>query len=73
MQQSAPAFDDQIRLQARLRRFMTWFLATFITLAVLMSILLLPMPAPSLNGMLRTASIYALVIVLLVNLDARHS
>jgi len=66
MQQSAGVLDDQIRLQARLRRFMNWFLASFTTLAVLMSIVLLRMPAPSLNGMLGTASIYALVIVLLV-------
>jgi rsbT co-antagonist protein RsbR len=66
MQQSAGVLDDQILLQVRLRRFMNWFLAAFTTLAVLMSIVLLRMPAPSLNGMLGTASIYALLIVVLV-------
>ena len=66
MEQSAGVLDDQILLQVRLRRFMNWFLVAFTTLAVLMSIVLLRMPAPTLNGMLGTASIYALVIVLLV-------
>jgi hypothetical protein len=66
MQQSAGVLDDQILLQVRLRRFMNWFLASFTTLAVLMSIALLRTPAPALNGMLGTATIYALVIVLLV-------
>jgi hypothetical protein len=36
--QSAGVLDDQTLLQVRLLRFMNWFLATFATLAVLMSI-----------------------------------
>ena len=52
MQQSVGVLDDQILLQVRLRRFMNWFLASFTTLAVLISIVLLRTPAPALNGML---------------------
>ena len=66
MRKTRAVLDDQILLQVRLRRFMNWFLASFTTLAVLMSIALLRTPAPALNGMLGTASICALVIVLLV-------
>lgn len=58
------ALDDPTILQARLRRFMSWLLAAFATLAVLMTIAMLR--TPTLNGMLGTASIYGLLAVLLV-------
>jgi rsbT co-antagonist protein RsbR len=58
------ALDDPTILQTRLRRFMSWLLAAFATLAVLMTIALLR--TPTLNGMLGTASIYGLLAVLLV-------
>jgi hypothetical protein len=66
MQQLTGALDDQMRLQARLRRFMNWFLAAFTTLALLMTIALLRLPARPLNGLLGTASIYGLLVILLV-------
>jgi hypothetical protein len=61
MQQPASALDDQTLLQARLWRFMNWFLAAFATLAVLMTIAVLRAPAPALNGTLGTASVYGLL------------
>jgi rsbT co-antagonist protein RsbR len=48
----------------RLQRFMNWLLAAFATLAVLMTIALLR--TPLLNGLLGTASVYGVVLVLLV-------
>jgi rsbT co-antagonist protein RsbR len=64
MRQSAVALDDQIILQARLRRFMHWLLAAFATLAMLMTIMLLR--TPTLNRGLGTASVYAVLVPLLV-------
>jgi hypothetical protein len=51
-------------LQIRLRRFMSWLLAAFLTLAVLMTFVSLRMP--TVNRMLGTASIYGVLAALLV-------
>jgi rsbT co-antagonist protein RsbR len=64
MKQPVVVLDDPKLLQMRLRRFMNWLLAAFIILAVLMTIMLLRVP--TLNRMLGTASVYGLVLVLLV-------
>src|SRR5207247_10649453 len=58
------ALDDPTVLQTPLRRFMSWLLAAFAMLAVLMTIAQLR--TPTLNGMLGTASIYGLLAVLLL-------
>jgi rsbT co-antagonist protein RsbR len=64
MRLSAVVHDDQTILQARLRRFMHWLLAAFVTLAVLMTIMLLRVS--TMNRLLGTASVYGLVLVVLV-------
>jgi rsbT co-antagonist protein RsbR len=64
MTQPVIALDDARLLQARLRRFMSWLIAAFLTLAVLMTIMLLRVP--TLNRMLGTASIYGFLAALLV-------
>jgi rsbT co-antagonist protein RsbR len=64
MRQSAVALDDSTILQARLRRFMYWLLAAFGTLAVLMTIMLLR--TPTVNRGLGTASVYGLLVALLM-------
>jgi rsbT co-antagonist protein RsbR len=64
MQQPTLVLDDPRLLQKRLQRFMNWLLAAFATLAVLMTIALLR--TPLLNGLLGTASVYCVLLVLLV-------
>ncbi|MEP7188743.1 MAG: STAS domain-containing protein [Roseiflexaceae bacterium] len=64
MQHQALRLDDPKLLQARLQKFMNWLLAAFATLAVLMTIMLLRVP--TVNRLLGTASIYGLLVVLLV-------
>jgi rsbT co-antagonist protein RsbR len=64
MTPSAIVLDDTTLLQMRLRRFMNWLLAAFLTLAVLLTIMLLR--APTLNRALGTASVYSVLLVLLV-------
>ena len=61
---SANILDDAILLQMRLRRFMSWLLAAFLTLAMLMTFMSLRVP--TLNRMLGTASVYGVLAALLV-------
>jgi rsbT co-antagonist protein RsbR len=64
MTQSASVLDDAILLQMRLRRFMSWLLAAFLTLAILMTFMSLRVP--TLNRLLGTASVYGVLAALLV-------
>ncbi len=64
MMPSAIVLDDAILLQMRLRRFMNWLLAAFLTLALLMTFMSLRVP--TVNRMLGTASVYGVVAALLV-------
>ena len=65
MTPSAIILDDAILLPMRLRRFMSWLLAAFLTLAILMTFMALQVP--TLNRMLGTASVYGVVAALLVS------
>src|SRR5215212_6197740 len=64
MTPSAIILDDAMLLQTRLRRFMSWLLAAFLTLALLMTFMSLRVP--TVNRMLGTASVYGVVAALLV-------
>ena len=64
IKQPAVALDDTAILQARLQRFIHWLLSAFVTIAVLMTIALLR--TPTLNRMLGIASVYGLLVALLV-------
>jgi hypothetical protein len=64
MTRSAIVLDDTELLQMRLGRFMNWLLAAFLTLAVLLTTMLLRVP--TLNRVLGTATVYSVLVVLLV-------
>jgi rsbT co-antagonist protein RsbR len=64
MKYTASQLDHQAVSYARLHQFLNWLLAAFSTLGLLMTIAVLRIP--TVNGILGTASIYALVLVLLV-------
>jgi rsbT co-antagonist protein RsbR len=64
MTESLLVLDDARLLRMRLRRFMSWLVAAFLTLALLMTIAQLR--TPQLNGMLGTASVYGVLIAILV-------
>src|SRR3712207_1684725 len=64
MMQSAIVLDDAMLLQMRLRRFMSWLLAAFFTLSLLINFMSLPVP--TVNRMLGTASVYGVVAALLL-------
>ena len=63
MTQPGIILDDASLLQTR-RRFMRWLLAAFLTLAVIMTVWVLRNPQP--NAVLGTASVYGILIALLV-------
>jgi rsbT co-antagonist protein RsbR len=64
MTQPVFVLNDARLLRARLQRFLGWLIAAFLTLAVLMTVWLLR--TAQLNGLLGTASVYGVLVALLV-------
>jgi len=62
MMRSLPAFDDARLLQQRLRRFLSWLLAAFFTIAVLLT--MAQLRTPQLNSLLGTFVAYGIVAVI---------